>query len=591
VKRLAEGLELARMRRSRIAKEEAIGAALRAVGADADETSLALAARIASGRVLPTGDGRALGVGWALLLDVVRGATGWDDEVLFACARVSGELAEAFALLAARVDGAERRPGLELSAIARLADALAATPGRAAKRALLDDAFGRTTPIETKYLAKALGGGMRIGAQDGVVQGAIARAFDVPLESVRRAAALVTDVGDLAVLARGGDLASARLTVGKPVAFQLATPIETIAGTIDAGAHVMEDKIDGVRAQAHKTATGEVALFARGLDRVTEAFPEVAEAMRKIAGPAVLDGEIVARGPSGRPRPFQALQTRLRRTRPTAADLAEVRVVLVAFDLLADASGPVLDLPWTARHERLVALLGGLTPEEAITVNAAAPVPANLALEAALDAAFDAARAGGHEGLVLKRIDSLYEAGRRGQSWIKVKRAHATLDVVVVGAQEGHGKRAGALSDYTFAVWRDEELVPIGKAYSGLTDEEIDAMTRRLEGITLERRGGIRLVRPEIVLEVAFDGIQRSARHASGFALRFPRIVRLRDDKAPAEADTLAAVEALFEAQVAGGHREQPAGPTTATPGKRKRKPAVPANQLSLFDDPKTPPR
>jgi DNA ligase 1 len=586
VKRLAAALDLARMCRSRIAKEEAIGGALGEIGTDADETALAIATRIASGRVLPVGDGRALGVGWSLMLDVARAATGWDDEILAACARKTGELAEAFALLARRIEGVDRRPGIGLAEIARLADALAETSGRAAKRALLDEAFAKTTPLETKYLAKALGGGMRIGAQDGVVQGAVARAFGAPIEKVRRAAALVTDVGELALLARGGRLASARLSVGRPVAFQLATPIETLAGSIDAAAYVIEDKIDGVRAQAHRTASGDVAIFARGLDRVTDAFPEVASALRGLAGPVVLDGEIVARGPGGRPRPFQALQTRLRRSQPTAADLAEVQVTLVAFDLLADESGSLIELPWTARRERLRAALETRAHDEGIAMNPAAPIPTHEALGRALDEAFVAARARGHEGLVLKRSDAPYEPGRRGQTWIKFKRAHASLDVVVVAAQEGHGKRAGALSDYTFAVWgRDQELVPIGKAYSGLTDDEIEAMTRRLDAITLERHGGVRVVRAEIVLEVAFDGIQRSGRNASGFALRFPRIVRIREDKTPAEADRLAAVEALFEAQVSAGHRER----AETKPPRRSRKAEVPASQLSLFDDPKTP--
>ncbi len=585
MKRLAAALDLARTSRSRIAKEEAIASALREIAAGADETALATATRIASGRVLPVGDGRALGVGWSLMLDVARAATGWDDEVLAACARKTGELAEAFALLARRLEGVDGRPGIALTEIARLADALARTSARNAKRVLLDEAFARTTPLETKYLAKALGGGMRIGAQDGVVQGAVARAFAAPIEEVRRAAALVTDVGELAVLAREGRLASARLAIGRPVAFQLATPIETIAGLIDAQAYVIEDKIDGVRAQAHRTESGEVAIFARGLDRVTEAFPEVAAALRRLAGPVVLDGEIVATGSGGRPRPFQALQTRLRRSQPSAADLAEVQVTLVAFDLLADESGSLIEHPWTARREKLRAALG-TSDDGGIAMNPSAPIPTDEALGRALDEAFVAARARGHEGLVLKRSDAPYEPGRRGQTWIKFKRAHASLDVVVIAAQEGHGKRAGALSDYTFAVWRDEELVPIGKAYSGLTDEEIDAMTRRLEAITLERQGGVRLVRAEVVLEVAFDGIQRSSRNGSGFALRFPRIVRIRQDKTPADADRLTAVEALFEAQVSAGHRER-----ATKPPRRSRKAEVPTSQLSLFGDPKTPPR
>jgi DNA ligase-1 len=441
----------------------------------------------------------------------------------------------------------------------------------------------RMPPLETKYLCKALGGGMRIGAQEGVVEGAIARAFGLPLERVRKAAALVTDVGDLALLARDGRLAEAHLTVGRPVAFMLATPIETIATAIDAPAYVLEDKIDGVRAQVHRTAAGEVAIFARGLDRVTPAFPEIADALRAAPSAVVLDCEIVAVAPSGRPRPFQALQPRLKKSRPSAADLAEARIVLVAFDLLADGSGPLLERPWSERRARLEAFASSLGASEALRVNPVAPVPPHESFDHALDAAFTAARARGHEGLVLKRADALYEAGRRGQAWIKVKRAHATIDAVVVAAEEGHGRRAGVLSDYTFAVWQDGELLPVGKAYSGLNDDEIDAMTRRLEEITVERRGGLRLVRPEVVLEVAFDGVQRSARHASGFALRFPRIVRVREDKAPVDADRIDTVQALFDAQVASGHREH--GARGRRPERARAREAAPAAQLSLFGE------
>ena len=579
MKRLAAGLDRARTSRSRIAKEEAIGAALAAIAEDGDD-ALAIAARMATGRALPVGDGRALGVGWSLMLDVVRGSTGLDDVILGACARVTGELAEAFALLVRRDPASESRAGVRLADIARAVDALADEPGRSNKRAILDALFATATPIETKYLAKALGGELRIGAQQGVVEGAIARAFALPVDAVRRAAALVTDPGDLAVLARHGGLAEVKLVVGRPVAFMLATPIETVATPLDAAELVLEDKIDGVRAQLHRMdRDGSVAVFARGLDRVTDAFPEIVDTAAALPAGVVLDGEIVAMAPSGRPRPFQVLQPRLRKSRPSVEDLAETPVCLVAFDLLADASGPLLGRPWRERRARLDALL-----EErpgAIRLNPISSLPPHEALDAALDAAFTAARARGHEGLVLKRADSPYDAGRRGQAWLKVKRAHATLDVVVVGAEQGHGRRAGVLSDYTFAVWRGEDLVPIGKAYSGLSDDEIDAMTRRLEALTVEVRGGLRLVRPEVVLEVAFDGIQRSSRHASGFALRFPRIVRVRDDKRPDEADRIEAVDAIFEAQVATGHREH----ATAAAPKRARKKPRPTNQLSLFGD------
>jgi DNA ligase-1 len=580
VKRLGRALDTARACRSRIGKEEAIADALTAIATDGDEVALAVAARIASGRLLPIGDGRALGVGGSLLLDVACGATGFDADVVIACARAAGELAEAFALLTERIDGIESRPGAALREIARLGDALANEPGRARKRALLDAVFARTTPIETKYVAKALGGGMRIGAQEGVVEGAIGRAFGVDPDRLRRAASLVTDVGDLAILAHRGRLDDATWMAGRPIAFMLATPIETLAAPIEPNDFVVEDKIDGVRAQAHRMEDGEVAIFARGLDRTTGAFPEVVDALRRATGRVVLDGEIVAVMPNGRPRPFQALQLRLKKSAPTAADLKETRVALVAFDLLADDSGSLLERPWherRARLERFVTALGGVP---GVVLQPVARLPSGVALATAIDGAFAAARERGHEGLMLKRHDATYDAGRRGQMWLKVKRAHATLDVVVVAVQEGHGRRAGALSDYTFAVWRGEELVPVGKAYSGLTDDEIEAMTRRFEEATLERSGGIRIVRPEVVLEVAFDGVQRSSRHASGFALRFPRIVRVRDDKAAAEADRLEAVEALFAGQVASGHREH-----AAAPARARKRPKAAKKQLSLFGD------
>ncbi len=404
-------------------------------------------------------------------------------------------------------------------------------------------------------------------------------------EGVRRAAGVVTDVGELAVLARRGRLEEARLVVGRPLGFMLATPIEAIAAPIDPAAYSFEDKIDGVRAQAHLGASGRVDVFARGLEPLTDAFPEIVAALASGAGPAVVDGEIVAMAPSGRPRPFQALQPRLKKSRPSPEDLAHARVAFVLFDLLADASGSLMAMPWSERRKRLERLLESLHPNDVVRLNPASPLSPDGPFDQALDAAFVAARARGHEGLVLKRTDAPYDAGKRGHAWIKVKRAHATLDVVVVAAEEGHGRRAGVLSDYTFAVWRGGELVPIGKAYSGLTDGEIETTSQRLESTTLERRGGLRLVRPEIVLEVAFDGIQRSKRHASGFALRFPRIVRLRGDKSPELADTIAVVEAHFGAQVASGHREAGEPGRKRDRSRRLAPPASDGSQLALFDD------
>jgi DNA ligase-1 len=353
-------------------------------------------------------------------------------------------------------------------------------------------------------------------------------------------------------------LNEATLSIGRPVAYMLATPLESIASPLVAADFILEDKIDGVRAQIHKR--DDVRIFARGLEDVTRAFPEIVEAFRDVEGHVALDGELVSFATSGRPRPFQALQRRLQRVSPTKEQIAETPVTFVAYDLLADDGGDRLALSWEDRRALLEMFANDRSPKNSFVINPyeSAISKNDETLEITVDRAFNCARQRGHEGVVLKRIDAPYEAGRRGQSWIKVKKAFATLDVIVTAVEAGHGKRAGTLSDYTFGVWRGDEIVNVGKAYSGLTDAEIETMSKRFVLSTLERFGGVRLVKPEVVIEVAFDGLQRSTRHKSGFALRFPRIVRIRDDKKPEDADRIEGVEALFRQQVESGHREDP---------------------------------
>jgi DNA ligase-1 len=588
VKRFAAALDLVRASRSRTAKERALGDAFVVIAADGD-LALATAARLASGRTLPVGDGRALGVGSSLMGELAIEVTGFDADVVRACARRAGDLGEAFGLLVARADGAARRVGVSLDDVAHAFDALASASGRAEKLAVLRPLYARMSPLETKYLTKSLLSTLRIGAQGGVVEGAISRAFERELEDVRRALAVTGDVGIVAVLARDDRLGSAAFSIGRPIAYMLATPLESIASPIDAALVAVEDKIDGIRAQVHKSGS-EVTIFARGLERVTSAFPEVRDAFRLVVGDVALDGELVALTPSGRPRPFQALQPRLNRATPTRAMLDAIPVTFVAYDLLADADGPHFALPWTERRRKLEAFARARGPAASFALNAYAPLDGASPIEAALDAAYAAARGRGHEGVVLKRTDAPYEAGRRGSAWIKVKRALATLDVVVTAVEEGNGKRAGMLSDYTFAVWCGDELVNVGKAYSGLTDAEITMLQARFERATVERHGRVRLVKPEIVLEVGFDGIQRSRRHKSGFALRFPRIHRIRDDKRADDADDVAAVEAIFALQVESGHREEALEPISPTPPPRKAKRVVRTKnvddlQLGLFAD------
>jgi DNA ligase-1 len=332
----------------------------------------------------------------------------------------------------------------------------------------------------------------------------------------------------------------------------LATPAETpeeVFQRMSAATVWTEEKYDGVRCQLHRDREGRCELFSRDLKETTAAFPEIAEAAAAIEHELVLDGEVLAhRG--DRVLPFFDLQRRLGRKVVSEKLRAEVPLVFVAFDLLHLDGDVVMDRPLEERR-RLLEQLGLEWPFLLARVETAHD-PADL------DRIFAETRDRGNEGLMVKDPASAYAPGRRGMAWLKLKRPLATLDVVVTAVEWGHGKRRGVLSDYTFAV-RDEatgQLLNVGKAYSGLTDAEIATMTRFFLEHTLADHGHVRLVEPNTVIEVAFDAILRSNRHGkdgSGFALRFPRIVRLRPDKPPAEVDSLSRVRELHERYFARG--------------------------------------
>jgi DNA ligase-1 len=505
---------------------------------------LALAARLVLGELLPPSDSRQLGAGWALVADATLAAARAPSEELYQHSRAKGDLGDGAADLLEQ-HGAAQHPGLPLARVAQLIETLASTSDRAERTSALSEVLKLGRPGEVRYLIKALLGELRIGVQLGILEEAIAVAFGRSLDEVRKASALL-DVGALAVAAHDGKLGEATARVGVPVAFMLATPAESVKAPLEPEKTIAEDKLDGIRAQAH-VLKDNVRLFARGQGEVTQAFPEVVAALKEVPRPAILDGEVIAITPDGRARPFHVLQARIGRKNPEAELLEKVPVAYVAYDLLFDAE-PVLHLSWTERRARLENLGVRLNPVHRL--DASAPLPPQI------EALFEQARARGNEGLVLKHIDAPYEAGRRGATWRKVKKAYATLDVVVTKVEWGHGKRTGVLSDYTFAVWDHGVLKDIGKAYSGLTDKEIEGLTARFQAITLEQHGHQLVVKPEVVLEVAFDGLQNSKRHASGLSMRFPRIHRIRDDKKPEDADTLQAARAIFEAQVQSGHRE-----------------------------------
>ena len=517
------------------------------------------AAVFLSGRPFPESDQRVVGLGWAAISAAVTQLAGTTAGALGEAYDRSSDLGRAVAdVLAYRPEEPDPGHSPGIVEVAQAYAAMEAASGAAAKGAVFGALLRRCDCLTAKYVVKILTGELRIGLRDGLLEAAIAEAFDRPAAEVQLAGMLTGDVGETAVLAKEGRLDEARLRLLHPIKFMLASPAEDAAEIISRlGPTVwVEDKYDGIRAQLHRRA-GEARLYSRDLHDISDQFPEIVEAARSLPWDGILDGEILAYA-DGHVLPFLTLQARLGRKEPTAQVQAEVPVVYVAFDLLAvgprsaDGAGRaaaaavevLLQVPLAERRRRLEALDlptagqgGRFALSHLMTADSVE----------ALDRVFGEARARRNEGLMVKDPESGYSPGRRGLGWLKMKRALATLDCVVVGAEAGHGKRHGVLSDYTFAV-RDEtsgRFVTIGKAYTGLTDAEIATMTRWFEAHTVRQLGRFRLVEPTVVVEVAFDVIQRSTRHQSGFALRFPRIVRLRLDKGADEIDTLQTVERL----------------------------------------------
>jgi DNA ligase-1 len=491
-----------------------------------------------------------LGLGWAQQGAALAAASGADAEAMGAAYLRHSDFGDAAAELLAgqRPDGVVR--------IRDVADAFAAmSASRSAEEriGIMTDLFRRARPEEARYVGRVAARETRIGLREGLLEEAIATAFDASITDVRRAHMLLGDPAEAALLAREGGLAEASLRIGRPIRFMLATPVADAAEVMRrVGDEAwIEDKYDGIRAQLHLDGERGARLFSRDLNDITGAFPEIAEAAARLRGPLLIDGELVP-WREGSVLDFAALQTRLGRVNPGPDLLAAVPVALVAFDLLHVAGADLLERPLRERRAALEALhLPDATGERLLYAHLATARSADD-----VERHFDDARERRNEGLMVKDPDSAYQPGRRGLGWLKLKKALATLDCVVVGVEWGHGKRRGVLSDYTFAV-RDRDvpearLLTIGKAYTGLTDAEIAEMTEHFKGITLRDFGRYRQVAPEVVVEVAFDRIMRSERHRSGFALRFPRIVRLRDDKTPAEIDTLATVDQLHAAQATG---------------------------------------
>ena len=556
-----------------------------------------LAALYLAGAPFSETDGRALQVGGALLTRVIGRLSGADAPTMRAAYLRHGDLGGAAEELLARKD---TRDELSLKHVAEAFATIASAGKPAAREKAVFGLIERANPSEAKYLIKIILGDMRTGIKVSLVEEAIAAAYEVSIGEVRHARMLNGDLAEVLEMAATGRLAEAQMRLFHPLGFMLASPVETVdealqrfstevaqegnpapEGQVIKEAQ-LEDKYDGVRAQIHcgsPEQPGRVAIFSRSREDMTASFPEIADAFANFDEPLVLDGEILAWSPgsaeaTARALPFAALQGRLGRKKVTADMRETTPAVFMVFDVLYLHGSLMMERPLLERRRALEELVqreqqrtvvgfrSSSTAKGAQAELAFAPVAvadgfARLILAPAvqlesveqLEQAYVDARARGNEGVMLKARHSPYQPGRRGLAWLKLKRELATLDVVVTAAEYGHGRRAGWLSDYTFAVRDGEVLRNVGKAYSGVTDAEIARLTQFFLEHTLEDYGGVRAVEPLVVFEVAFNNVMRSDRHDSGFALRFPRILRIRDDKPVSEIDTLERVAEIYESQ------------------------------------------
>ncbi|HVC91813.1 MAG TPA: ATP-dependent DNA ligase [Acidobacteriaceae bacterium] len=572
--------------RSKLVKRAAMAEYLRRL----DTADAGVAAQYLTGAVFPETDERKLQVGGQMIVRALETVTRVDGDRFHAVYRKHGDLGSTAEELLRTANPASKH--LSVAEVRARLDSLAMARTQAAKSAQLVDALRSLSPLEAKYFIKLITGDMRTGVKQSLVEEAIAVATQRDVEAVRRAEMFLGNLDAVVELARRDELATARFQMFHPLGFMLATPVANAkeayarfaaseareGGEIEPSAQ-MEDKYDGMRAQVHcgdAEQPGRVRIFSRTREDVTASFPELAEWFSEVKTPAILDGEILAWDfDAGRALPFTALQPRLSRKRVTSAMRAETPVVYMAFDVLLEGGELLLQSSLRIRRARLeewasIALQS--VDERTVGMVHASPQGSLFALDTVtdsdgglarlklapigyaispewIDEAFTAAQARGNEGLMLKSLESTYQPGRRGAAWVKLKRELATLDVVVTAVEYGHGRRAAVLSDYTFAVRDRSRLRNVGKAYSGLTDEEILTMTQWFKEHTLESNRSQLMVEPKIVLEVAFNNVMQSERHDSGYSLRFPRILRLRPDKPVEEIDTLERVAEIFHSQ------------------------------------------
>ncbi|MEV4033334.1 ATP-dependent DNA ligase [Streptomyces umbrinus] len=486
----------------------------------------------------------------ALLAELFRDAEA--DDVPIVIPYLAGRLPQGRLGIGWKILGTPVPPAAEPTLTVREVDArltdlgkVSGTGSQAERARLVGELMSACTEPEQRFLLGLIGGEVRQGALDAVAVEGLAQATGAPSVDVRRAVMLAGSRQTVAerLLADGPEaLAEFRLTVGRPVQPMLAHSASSVTEAIDKlGACAVEEKLDGIRVQVHRDGD-DVRLYTRTLDDITDRLPELTSAARELKGEHfILDGEVIAFDEGGRPRSFQDIAGRVGSRVDVATAAEAVPVSPVFFDALSVDGRDLLDLPFTERHTELARLV----PEPMRVRRTLVADPADERARAAAEQFLADTLKRGHEGVVLKGLDAPYSAGRRGASWLKVKPVH-TLDLVVLAAEWGHGRRTGKLSNLHLGARNpDGSFAMLGKTFKGLTDVMLAWQTERLQELAVEDNGWVVTVRPELVVEIAYDGLQRSTRYPAGVTLRFARVVRYREDKTPAQADT---VETLLAA-------------------------------------------
>lgn len=551
-KSLAELLEKIEATKKRLEIIDATADFLRRL--DAEEVEPAVSMIL--GRAFPKWSQKTLDVSWATLSSILKRVTEVDWNVFSEAFASTGDVGAAVKAVFEKTNVKKQALLLEktltISEVKRLLESIAGAAGlgsREKKERLITALLSQTSPVEAKYLVKIFVGEMRTGLYEGLMEQAVAKAFDIPLATVQKASMALGDVGEVAAIAKTEG--QARLTqigfhVFRPVKLMLAQVANDVAEALaeHGGKTAFEYKYDGARVQIHKR-DDEVRVFSRRLTDVTQSLPEIVEALKANvkASEAIIEGEVIAADRSGYPIPFQHLMRRFKRVHEVQDTAEKIPVKLYLFDVLYLNGESLIALPYVQRRKVLAESAGEIPLTAQLITDK--KDRAEVFLKEAIDA--------GHEGLMAKKLDSPYTPGTRGKRWFKIKPVLEPLDLVVTAAEYGYGRRHGWLSDYYLAA-RDAvtgEFLNVGKTFKGLTDAEMAEMTRRLKELAVREEGNRVVVLPRIVVEVAYNEIQESPKYKSGMALRFARISRIRDDKSAEDADTIEKVREIFERQFA----------------------------------------